>query len=183
MVVDDSVHSRLTDLTNGVCVMELREEEYPQVENHLKLAMLRAYAVTGVVTSAAKAAGIHPGTHYGWCKRDAKYKEAAGGAYQQAMDRFEDEATRRALDGVEEVVLYKGEPVMVDGKVLKRVRHSDALLQFMLKAGRPDKYAERKQVEQNTTVKGRLTVEEMTDEQLAARVKHLMDNVKRVSEG
>jgi len=53
----------------------------------------------------------------------------------------EDEADRRAVDGVERPVYHKGEVV---GYIKE---YSDQMLALQLKAGNPDKYAERKQVD------------------------------------
>lgn len=58
----------------------------------------------------------------------------------------EEEADRRAVDGVLEEVYHKGE---ICGYVRK---YSDQMLALQLKAGNPDKYAERSKVESTGTV-------------------------------
>jgi hypothetical protein len=59
-------------------------------------------------------------------------------AKEMAADRLEEEAWRRAVDGVEEPVgFYRGEP----GAYVRR--YSDTLLIFLLKGLRPEKYRER----------------------------------------
>lgn len=65
-------------------------------------------------------------------------------AEEEGTDLLEDEAARRAAEGVDEPVFYKG---VVAGVVRK---YSDTLLIVLLKARRPDKYRER----QETTHKG-----------------------------
>jgi hypothetical protein len=59
-------------------------------------------------------------------------------AKEMAADRLEEEAWRRAVDGVDEPVgFYRGKP----SAWVKR--YSDTLLIFLLKALRPEKYRER----------------------------------------
>lgn len=67
------------------------------------------------------------------------------------VSALEDEAHRRAFDGVDEPVFYKGEDC---GAVKK---YSDTLAIFLLKAHAPEKYRER----QDLTVKGTLTLAEL----------------------
>lgn len=102
-----------------------------------KRAFLAAYAQTGNVTAAAEAAGIARRTHYDWLESDPVYAEAFAEAQEKAIDLLELEARRRALEGVDEPVFYKGVEV---GAVRK---YSDTLLIFLLKGYRPERYKER----------------------------------------
>lgn len=102
-----------------------------------KAAFLTAYVQTATISHAAKAAGIDRTTHYRWLENDAEYAKAFDAAHSDAVERLEAEAVRRAADGVDEPVFYKGEPV---GYVRK---YSDTLLIFLLKAANPEKYRER----------------------------------------
>lgn len=73
-----------------------------------------------------------------------KYKEFAeswDNALQVGLDRWEEEAARRAFKGVERGVYYQGE------KVDTIKEYSDTLAVTMLKAHRPEKYRERMHVE------------------------------------
>jgi len=92
-------------------------------------------AQCGCVTEAAKVAG--------WTRRQSVYElrnkypefaQAWDEAREQYIEKLEEEADRRALEGVEEPVFYQGERV---GTVR---RYSDTLLIFRLKALRPEKY-------------------------------------------
>ncbi len=74
----------------------------------------------------------------------------ACGLQRDGTDRMEDEARRRAVDGVEESVFYQGEQVSTVR------RYSDTLLIFMLKARRPETYRERSDI--NSTIQGGITV-------------------------
>lgn len=69
-----------------------------------------------------------------------------------AADRLEDEAVRRAVEGVERPVMYHGKPVLipVDPKQLRGKKkpllvhdYSDALLMALLKAKKPKEYRDR----------------------------------------
>ena len=102
-----------------------------------KRAFLAAFSEVGNITVAAEAADIHRRTHYDWMADDDEYAEAFHDAKEAAADRLEEEARRRAVQGVEEPVgWYQGSP---GGTI---TRYSDTLLIFLLKGVRPEKYRE-----------------------------------------
>ena len=103
-------------------------------------AFLAAYRECGSVSYAARAEKINRCTHYRWLQQYPEYTEAFAEAREEAADVLEQEARRRAVEGVEAPVFYKGE---VCGTVK---RYSDVLLIFLLKGARPDKYRERYEV-------------------------------------
>jgi hypothetical protein len=86
--------------------------------------------------------GIDRGTHYDWLKADPGYKAAFEAVQDQAAQSLEDEAVRRAYEGVER-------PVTVAGKRELVREYSDTLLIFRLKGLRPAKYRERYDVAVN----------------------------------
>ncbi len=98
------------------------------------LAML---AEGGSVAAAAKQAKIGRRTAYEWRAADPEFATAWDEAIEVGTDALEDEAVRRARDGVDEPVYYQGEKCGVVR------RYSDTLLIFMLKARRRDKFADR----------------------------------------
>ena len=102
-----------------------------------KAAFLAALAEVGNITQAAEIAGIDRKTHYIWMKNDPDYSAAYEAAMEQAADRLEQEARRRAVEGVAKPVFYQGRQVGVVQE------YSDTLLIFLLKGARPEKYAER----------------------------------------
>jgi len=146
--------------------------------------MLAALAITGMITRAAEAAGIARCTHYAWLKSDPVYAEGVEEAMEQAVDVLEAEAARRAVEGVEEPIVVGGKVVKGDdGKPLYRRKYSDVLLIFLLKGARPDKYADRRQIKQNTHVSAEPLATELaklSPEELRDRVRHLVENVERV---
>lgn len=122
-------------------------------------AFLAAFSECGNISRAAKIAGIERRSHYSWIK-DPIYAERFADAENQAVDTLEAEARRRAVEGIDEPVYYKGE---VCGTVRK---YSDTLLIFLLKGARPDKY--RDNVRQEITGKDggplRLSIEDMLED-------------------
>ena len=100
-------------------------------------AFLEAYSCCGSLRLAAKAANVSRRSHYRWLKSDPKYAKAFQVAREHASQVLEDEARRRAVEGVREPVYYEG---AVCGH---RQRYSDNLLMFLLKANNPEKFRER----------------------------------------
>jgi len=107
-----------------------------------KRAFLAAFAECGTITQAAKAAGMYRQRHFEWVKADPAYADAFAHAEEEAIDGMEQEARRRAVDGIETNHYDK------DGKLLfTDHKYSDLLLIFLLKGARPDKYRERSVIE------------------------------------
>lgn len=98
---------------------------------------LTALSSVGKITDACKIAGVSRMTAWRHKTSDPDFAKQWADAEQQAADVLEAEAWRRAHDGVEEPVYYKGE---ICGTVRK---YSDLLLIFLLKGIRPEKYRER----------------------------------------
>lgn len=97
-------------------------------------AMLREGAS---VRRACAAAGMARSTAYRRRADDPDFARAWDDAVEDGTDHLEDEMVRRAVEGIDKPVFYKGEPV---GHV--RV-YSDTLLMFTLRARRPDKFKDR----------------------------------------
>jgi len=104
-----------------------------------QLAFLAAYSATCNVSRAAKSSKIDRCTHYAWLKENEQYREAFADAKEQAADTLEDEAVRRAHEGVERAATVAGKRELVR-------EYSDTLLIFLLKGMRPEKYRERSEV-------------------------------------
>lgn len=107
------------------------------------LAKLRSSA--GNVSKAAKAAGISRSSAYDHKTADADFSAAWENVIDDVVDAMEEELHRRSTKGVQEPVFYRGQMV---AKVRK---YSDRLLEFALKAKRPDVYRDRVDVNQNVT--------------------------------
>jgi hypothetical protein len=120
---------------------------------------LTALAACGNVSHAARAARVGRDTAYQHRRQDAEFAAAWADAIEEANDNLEAEARRRAVDGVDEPVVYQGELmgswVGPDGKPATKEtegarfipltvkKFSDVLLIFLLKGNRPDKFRER----------------------------------------
>lgn len=104
-------------------------------------AFCAALAETCNVGRACNAVGISRFTAYKWRKADADFAEGWDEAMKAGLLALEDEAHRRAFEGVDEPVFYKGDEC---GTVRK---YSDTLTIFLLKAHDPDKYRESSRME------------------------------------
>lgn len=102
-------------------------------------------AETCNVTLTATLTGLSRLALYQWRKEDAQFAKDWDEALELGANALEDEAVRRAKDGVLEPVFYKGEEV---GYVRK---YSDTLMIFMLKGAKPGKYADKQKEDPTTT--------------------------------
>jgi hypothetical protein len=97
---------------------------------------LSVLADTANVHAACREAGIPRQNVYEWRKQDPEFAQQMDKAVELGTAALEDEAVRRAMEGWDEPVFYKGTEV---GSIR---RFSDQLLITLLKARRPDKYRE-----------------------------------------
>ncbi len=98
------------------------------------LAML---ANGATYAAAAGAIGAHRRTIIKWPDRDEEFAQRWRNAVEERADKLEDEAIRRACDGVERPVFYRG-------KIVGYTReYSDSLLKFLLEVKRPKIYRAR----------------------------------------
>lgn len=86
---------------------------------------------------AARAAGVARATHYRWMDVSEDYRILYKRAMEQVTVVLEDEALRRAKDGIPKGIYFKGE------KVATERLYSDGLMMFLLRGAAPDKYRER----------------------------------------
>ena len=103
---------------------------------------LKALGTTMTVTAAAEAAGIDRSAHYQWMASRADYAEEFRQARDEAFERLEGEAIRRAYEGVEKKLYHRGEPI-IDPETSEHAierQYSDQLLQALLRRFRPDLY-------------------------------------------
>lgn len=75
-------------------------------------AFLAAYTETGHVKKACEAAGVGKSTHYDWMRQDPEYAERFAEAQKAATADLQDEARRRAVDGLRVYKFTKdGDPI------------------------------------------------------------------------
>lgn len=125
-------------------------------------AFLAAYAECGNISAAARAAEVVRQAHYDWMATDATYPDRFQSAHENAMDLLEEEARRRAVQGTDKPVFYKGEEC---GAIRE---YSDTLLMFLLNGGRPQKFRQNAKVEHTGPNNGPIAValQNLSDDQL-----------------
>lgn len=116
----------------------------PRESMHLKQrAFIAAYAATANMTAAATAAKTNRSNHYKWMTNDETYRRAFEAIQEEVGQTLEDEAVRRAHEGVKRPVMYRGKPVKQGRRILYEIEYSDQLLIALLKRFRPNLYRER----------------------------------------
>jgi hypothetical protein len=107
---------------------------------------LAAYIHCGEISVAAEQAGIARARHYEWLAENPEYRKQFEEVEDIAVARLLSEVRRRAVDGIEEPVIYQGGlcyPTKTKGgkstdKPLTIRKYSDNLLMFLVKGKRPE---------------------------------------------
>ena len=107
-----------------------------------RATFLEALRETCNVTRAAEAAGVSRQTIYNWREKDPEFEAQVKAAKVKAVEALEDEAHRRAFEGIEEPIVSPRHGVIGYTRV-----YSDRLAEFLLKAHAPQKYRERTSLE------------------------------------
>lgn len=153
-----------------VSELELVEWELDGLTVQERLSMerrrlfLRAFALRGIVLDGCRAAGVSRGAVEHWRESSDWFDTMYAIAIEEAADRIEGEAFRRAVDGYDEPVIYQGMTTTIidkdtgEEKQLTVRKFSDALLQTILKGARPEKYRENHKVEHTGAAGGVLVV-------------------------
>lgn len=104
-------------------------------------AFITVLANTGRVDKACEAIDISRYTAYQWRDTNSDFAAAWEKAKRISASHLEDEAHRRAVDGVTQEIYDK------DGNVVStRTTYSDTLLTFLLKANDPEKFSDKTEV-------------------------------------
>lgn len=106
-------------------------------EKRWQPVFIEALRELGHVGKACQAAGISRQTAYAHRRTEPQFAKDWDIAIDDAAFTLEDEAWRRARDGVDEPIVHQG---MIIGTQKK---YSDTLLIFLLKGIKPDKYADK----------------------------------------
>lgn len=135
----------LNSLTNN--------DEFRQLKG-TKRAFLLAFSRCGNITTAAKIADVDRTVHYTWLKNDSDYGPLFRLAAEEADEYLEEEARRRAVEGVRRLRFQGGVALRdpVTGQPYYEHEYSDTLLIFLMKGRMPDKYKDN----HNLHVKGGL---------------------------
>src|SRR6516165_5013435 len=109
-----------------------------KLTKELQQRFLEALAETGSVSTATAVAGTSRTRVYELRKADPVFAAAWEEAEEIATDRLEEEARRRAVEGIAEPLVSAGKLVRDnDGQPIAIRRYSDNLLLALLKAHRP----------------------------------------------
>ena len=98
-------------------------------------AFLSYLSETASIAGAAARAEVQRSTLYQLRKHDPEFAARWDEARKLGIDRLEDDAMRRALEGVQKPVFYAGR------QIASVQQFNDRLLQFLLKAHKPEVYA------------------------------------------
>lgn len=105
--------------------------------DRVKEAFLTSLRETCNISEAARTAGIGRRTAYEWKAADEAFAADWDEAEQEAADKLEREAWRRAVEGTDKPVTFQG-AITATYK-----EYSDRMLELLLKAHRPDKFKDR----------------------------------------
>jgi len=120
-----------------------------------KRAFLTAFAESGTVRGASSASKVSTASHYAWLRNDEIYVESFVEAKRRACEMLEDEAKRRAVDGVRRLKFDKNGVPLVDpatGEPYIEHAYSDVLLIFLMKGNMPEKYADWQRISSEVNI-------------------------------
>jgi len=129
---------------------------------------------TGNVRESCDAAGITRTSAYNQRKADEEFAAMWDEAMEDAADSLEQEARRRAQEGVRKMkFLRDGTPIINPETGTPYIEHeySDRLMEFLLKGARPDKFRDAKPVAPDPDAGGKKS---MTDAELAVETARLL---------
>jgi len=129
----------------------------PKITPAFKKKFIKLLSETGHVSNCCTALNVSRNEMYIHRGKFPKFKEEWIKALSHAVELLEDEAWRRAFEGVDRDVWYKGCVVGTEK------HYSDTLLMHRLNAERPDKYHYRQQVDANVTAEITVKVVKFSD--------------------
>lgn len=132
---------------------------------------LAAFEGLGTIRAACEAVKIAPSTAYRLRDRDPSFAAAWEDLEETVTDKLEEEAMRRATEGVERVIYHNGKEVGRERK------HSDTLLIFLLKARRPETYRDRLTIDDDREEAERKRLEHASEAELDEALTGVPDNV------
>ena len=100
-------------------------------------------------------------------------------AWQRFTQRLEDEAIRRAHEGVVKLVIYKGRPVVYRGELVVEHAYSDQLMIKLLEANDPDRFNRQRVVPFDG---GALNLDNLTEGQLEGLIDWLHAKARKRDE-
>ena len=168
----------LEDDTRPIQPLGFRAPAHKKIDDARKTSFLMHLSRHGIPSLAAKAASPHTttGNLEGFKKarkNDPAFDEAWAIALEMAKDATEAELHRRAVEGVDEDVWYRGE------KVGTTKKYSDNLLLARMKALDPERYGTTHQkVERTTEEIKTISFEDMSSKQRELMRQLLLSDAK-----
>lgn len=130
-----------------------RTTQRARVRGDWKPRFIEAFREHKLITPACEAVGVGRTTVYDARRNDEEFAAKWAEVETEMVEAMEREAYRRAVEGVRK-------PLVSAGKhVTDVVEYSDGLLQFLLKARRPEQYRERHDINHSGRVDGTTKVE------------------------
>ena len=138
------------DIIDGMSVSKPTQKGEPEIlsgptkrKTPLRVRIfIEAYAQSGKVSAAAKAANISPWMHYYRLKKDPVYREK----FEQAQDligqELEDLALDRVRNGIKRQLFWRDKPMRQNGRLVYETQYDTQLHITMLKRFRPKLYRE-----------------------------------------
>ena len=99
--------------------------------------VIQEFLACGRVDLACERCGVDRTMHYDWLKKDSEYKAAFDEARTHTAQMLEDEAWRRAVEGVDKPVFQGGQQV---GSIRE---YSDSLMTWLLRGLNAKRYGDR----------------------------------------
>jgi len=121
-----------------------------------KRSFIAAFRDCASVKVACQLAKINRSTVSGWRKHDASFRALWEEVQDETAQSLEDEAVRRAYEGIKRPIYYRGKPLVIGRGKNKRqvydVEYSDQLLIILLKRYRPHLYRETTNIEHSGSI-------------------------------
>ena len=149
--IADAVPDLVAEVSVDLETMQLRKGCVPFTQDR-QVKCLMFLAKFGLAMRACSYAGVSFETVRKFRKENLAFQEAWDQALEIFREGLESEALRRALDGWDEPVYQKGELV---GTIH---RHSEKMMEMLLKANIPEKYRENIKLDANISTGGVLIV-------------------------
>lgn len=142
-----------------------------------KRRFLKHFAEFGNVLRAAQAAKIERRRVYDWLEKDEAFATAYRFAEVESTEVLEDEARRRAVDGVDKQRrVYDNRGNLIDEYT--ETSYSDTLLIFLLKARNPGKYRDNARLELTGADGNPIDIHVESKSTLASRIAGLAARVR-----
>lgn len=138
---------------------QAKDEKKPPMDNPFDVTLAETFGPTARllflqrlcadprIPNVARQLNIPQGLVHGYMKKDKDFAAAAKEIIDGRIGMLEDEAFRRATEGVEEPIHYQGELVTTVTK------YSDTLAMFLLKGNKPETYGANRTGDDNQPVK------------------------------